>query len=173
VETIAPSRDLPFAELFNFRDLGGYRGSEGRSVRWRRLFRSDSLHRLTGADLDLFTGLGVRTVVDLRRPDEVSYYGRVPERLGLGYHHIHPEHADWRERRYTDGEDPGDGWPTAISISPPRAGRDCRGRRPDRRPRSAPVVVHRIAGKDRTGVVARSPSPCSASRTATSWPTTS
>jgi protein-tyrosine phosphatase len=54
----------------NFRDLGGYRTSDGRRVRWRRLYRSDCLSSLTVADLESLRLLGVRTVCDLRRDEE-------------------------------------------------------------------------------------------------------
>ena len=43
----APSRHLPLSGLTNFRDLGGYTGHGGRTVRWRRIFRSDHLAGLT------------------------------------------------------------------------------------------------------------------------------
>ncbi len=51
-------RTLAFASNYNFRDVGGYAAGEGRTVRWRRLFRADSLHRLAGDDLAAFTARG-------------------------------------------------------------------------------------------------------------------
>ena len=36
----------------NFRDLGGYPTGDGRALRWRRVFRSDALHRLTPSDVE-------------------------------------------------------------------------------------------------------------------------
>src|ERR1700755_911921 len=71
-------RNLAFSSTYNFRDVGGYAGLDGRSVRWRRLFRADSLHRLKGDDWDAFRELGVRSVLDLRRGFEVAQFGRVP-----------------------------------------------------------------------------------------------
>jgi protein-tyrosine phosphatase len=50
----------------NFRDLGGYRGHEGRSLKWRRLFRSDHLDGLSEADGDRLHALGITRVIDLR-----------------------------------------------------------------------------------------------------------
>ncbi|GFJ78213.1 tyrosine-protein phosphatase [Phytohabitans houttuyneae] len=147
-------RTLPFTTTFNFRDVGGYLGHEGRTVRWRRLYRSDSLHRLDNGDTEAFAALGVRTVVDLRRPHEVARDGRVPEYLGLGYRHIHPQHQDWDEipyeekigvarylaNRYYDlAEQGAAGISAAVGVIADEA--------------LAPVVVHCVAGKDRTGVV--------------------
>lgn len=143
-----------FSVLFNFRDVGGYAARDGRTVRRRRLYRSDSLHRIDGADRVAFDALGIRTVVDLRRPGEVAQFGRVPEYDGLLYHHIHPEHRDWAEvpyderlglarylaDRYLDLAETGAaGIGEAIGILADET--------------SAPVVVHCVAGKDRTGVV--------------------
>lgn len=54
----------------NFRDFGGYRGSDGRLVRGGRLFRSEALARLTDADLQQVAGLDIRLLYDLRAADE-------------------------------------------------------------------------------------------------------
>ena len=154
VEVTSPTRTLPFAAMSNFRDLGGYAGRDGRSVRWRRLFRSDSLHRLGGQDQHRFAELGVQTVIDLRRPHEIARDGRVPVAACPEYHHIHPEHVDWQDIEFTEGEcharwladryldmarDGGAGLASAIGVIAER--------------RAAPIVVHCVAGKDRTGVV--------------------
>lgn len=63
-------RRLNLHGAINFRDLGGYRTTDGRSVKWRHLFRSDSLAALTGNDLDIIAGLGLRNVIDLREASE-------------------------------------------------------------------------------------------------------
>lgn len=152
---VAPvTRYIPFSACFNFRDVGGYPGLDGRTVRWRRLYRSDSLHRLADADREAFAALGVRTVVDLRRPVEIDRYGRIPTYEGLVYVHIHPEHQDWDEipydervgfarwlaDRYLDLTETGwAGIARAIEVIAAEE--------------SAPLVVHCAAGKDRTGVV--------------------
>ncbi|MEV4135833.1 tyrosine-protein phosphatase [Dactylosporangium sp. NPDC049742] len=147
-------RSYDHPNLFNFRDLGGYTGTGGRTVRWRRLFRSDSLSRIDPADAASFTAVGVRTVIDLRRPREVARDGRVPEFPGLAYHHLHPEHAEWEDA--PDQDEPSDarwlanryldiaytGAAAMVAAVTVIAAAD-----------NAPVVVHCTAGKDRTGVV--------------------
>jgi len=67
---------VPFTGVLNFRDLGGYRSSDGRTTRWERLYRSDALHDLSESDLALFRRLGIATVVDLRNASEVERTGR-------------------------------------------------------------------------------------------------
>ncbi|MBC8364128.1 MAG: tyrosine-protein phosphatase [Actinobacteria bacterium] len=54
----------------NLRDLGGLPTSDGRTVRTGRLFRSGYLCDLDGPPLATLESLGLRTIVDLRRPDE-------------------------------------------------------------------------------------------------------
>jgi len=64
------ARVLPLAGGCNFRDLGGYRTADGRTVRLGRLFRSGVLSYLTEEDAASLERLGVRVICDLRRPDE-------------------------------------------------------------------------------------------------------
>ena len=54
----------------NFRDLGGYHTAAGESVKWRTIFRSDTLSGLTDGDMATVCGLGVNTAVDLRYGNE-------------------------------------------------------------------------------------------------------
>jgi protein-tyrosine phosphatase len=68
-------RSLGLEQAANARDLGGYRTADGRTVRTGVALRSDALHRLTDADLDVLTALGLRQVVDLRAMNEVEENG--------------------------------------------------------------------------------------------------
>jgi protein-tyrosine phosphatase len=63
-------RHLPLRGTRNLRDVGGYPAGEGRRVRWRTLFRTDSLDRLAPAAQARLLDLGVRQVIDLRFPNE-------------------------------------------------------------------------------------------------------
>src|SRR6516165_9208399 len=65
-----PTRHLDLQGASNFRDLGGYPTHDGRSLRWRRIFRSNHLGHLTPADIDVVRGLGVRSAFDFRGRDE-------------------------------------------------------------------------------------------------------
>ncbi|MGN9808387.1 tyrosine-protein phosphatase [Micromonospora sp. BQ11] len=154
MDTTGTDRRIPFSAMFNFRDVGGHTGHDGRTVRRGRLYRSDSLHRIDDTDREAFAALGVRTVIDLRRPYEVERDGRVPDFDGLTWRHIHPEHAEWHERPYEPGADLARyladryadlaatgtaGLAEAVGLIADSA--------------NAPVVVHCVAGKDRTGIV--------------------
>lgn len=60
------SRSLPLSGASNFRDLGGYPATDGRIVRWRRIFRSDHLAGLTPDDGQMLADLGLTCSVDFR-----------------------------------------------------------------------------------------------------------
>ena len=66
----SPSRLITLSGATNFRDLGGYVGRDGRSVQWRKLFRSDHLGALTPQDVAVLSGLRLARVADFRGPAE-------------------------------------------------------------------------------------------------------
>jgi protein-tyrosine phosphatase len=148
-------RHIAFERLHNFRDVGGYPASDGRTVQWGRLYRSDSLSKLQGQDRDRFLALGVRTVIDLRYPWEINATGRVPDSDGLAFHNFSIEHRPY----YQEALDP--------SVEPARFLADrfaevaLDGVKELRQALeviaadgSAPVVIHCASGKDRTGLLA-------------------
>lgn len=59
-------RLLPLEGGRNFRDLGGYRTSDGRHVKWGLLYRSGSTHGLTERDYAELERRGLRVVCDFR-----------------------------------------------------------------------------------------------------------
>jgi len=66
------SRILAWGGLFNARDLGGLPIANGGRTRWGALVRSDLLSRLTPAGQAALMDHGIRTLVDVRFPDEVA-----------------------------------------------------------------------------------------------------
>jgi protein-tyrosine phosphatase len=64
------ARRLSFSGTNNFRDLGGYPTLDGKLVRWRVLYRSGSLHKLTDTDLKRLSDLDLEWIVDFRSPRE-------------------------------------------------------------------------------------------------------
>jgi protein-tyrosine phosphatase len=65
-----PARHLNLTGASNFRDLGGYRTRDGRSVRWRQIFRSNHLGHVTAADIEVLRDLGLRSAFDFRGTQE-------------------------------------------------------------------------------------------------------
>ncbi|MBC6446536.1 tyrosine-protein phosphatase [Actinokineospora xionganensis] len=148
-------RHIEFTHLHNFRDLGGYATADGRTVRWGRLYRSDSLSKLAAPDWDRFAELGVRTVIDLRYPWEIERAGRVPDFPGLEYHNLSIEHRPYGQPSLPPTVDPGpyladrfaevaeDGTAELRQALALLAA-----------PSPAPTVIHCASGKDRTGLLA-------------------
>ncbi|HYA69370.1 MAG TPA: tyrosine-protein phosphatase [Acidimicrobiales bacterium] len=153
---MAPSaRLLPLVGAYNFRDLGGYPTADGGTTRWRLLYRSDTLHELTDADLTLLRNLGLASVVDLRTPREVERVGRGP----LGAEPV--RYVNLSVLQEEGGE--GQGVPTLrIADTAERylsyleVGASALARALDIMgdPGGYPLVFHCQAGKDRTGVLA-------------------
>lgn len=147
--------------MFNFRDLGGYPAADGRTVRWGRLFRSDSLGKLDGADWDRFLALGVRTVIDLRRPSEVNHGGRVPHHDHLTFHNLSVEHHPYDQASLAPDVEPGRFladryWELAHDgvAELRRALEIIAGNTGIAGDETAPLAFHCHSGKDRTGVLA-------------------
>lgn len=63
-------RILSFDGGCNFRDIGGYTGHQGRTVRWGKVFRAGVLSYFQPSDHARLHSLEVRAICDLRRADE-------------------------------------------------------------------------------------------------------
>lgn len=70
------NRHVSLAGQPNFRDLGGYAAGDGRRVKWGVVYRSGELSQLTHDDVGRLGELGIKAVVDLRSPEEVSARGQ-------------------------------------------------------------------------------------------------
>ncbi|RAJ10875.1 protein-tyrosine phosphatase [Chitinophaga skermanii] len=62
----------------NFRDIGGYKTTTGKTVAWGKIFRSADVSKLTNADLDTVAGRNIHTVYDFRGVAEAA---AAPDRL--------------------------------------------------------------------------------------------
>ena len=71
---IFTERVLPLDGALNFRDLGGYKTKDGRTVKWGKLYRSDHLPKLSERDVALLERVGLRTIIDFRSAHERSVY---------------------------------------------------------------------------------------------------
>jgi protein-tyrosine phosphatase len=152
----APARHLNLAGASNFRDLGGYVGQDGRTVRWRKLFRSNHLGHLTPADIAILRQLGVKSAFDFRGRDERSEALCGVEHIETHSLPVEPTvvaalraiHASGRRANTDDAlEVMRDSYRGYVEHNTPRFRalfghllRDC-----------APLVIHCTAGKDRTG----------------------
>ena len=145
-----PSRHLPLPGTYNVRDLGGYRTRNGRITRWRAFFRADSLHRLPPEAQAMLLDHGVRTVLDLRRSDELQAAPNVfAGATSVAYRHL--------SLLVDSPPVPGTPLPlvdTYRHMLDERQAQICETLRVLVGPGGMPAVVHCTAGKDRTGLIA-------------------
>ena len=59
-------RLLPMDGSYNTRELGGYKTTDGKSVKWGVLYRSDKLSDISSADQEYIQNLGIKRIVDFR-----------------------------------------------------------------------------------------------------------
>ena len=64
------SRVIQLKGTSNTRDIGGYETSDGSTLRWRQIIRSDNLSRLTASDFQKLEEMGLKTIIDLRTDRE-------------------------------------------------------------------------------------------------------
>ncbi|MFT6117697.1 MAG: protein-tyrosine phosphatase [Candidatus Azotimanducaceae bacterium] len=146
-------RHHSFEGCFNFRDIGGYPNKDGDTVRWHRYFRGGRQDRMTVADKVRLAKLGIRTQIDLRRPDEAGEQGRGPlTEMNTQYHNLAviPEGGSDRlsqlvgdtaisGKRYLGYLEFGPAvWIQMFKIFAQE--------------KDQPIYIHCTAGKDRTGV---------------------
>ncbi|TCC90134.1 tyrosine-protein phosphatase [Pedobacter frigiditerrae] len=72
------SKRLVHVNAANFRDIGGYKTTDGKEVVWGKIYRSAAISKLTEADLELLDKKGIHTVVDFRGTAESA---AAPDRL--------------------------------------------------------------------------------------------
>jgi protein-tyrosine phosphatase len=135
-------RPAPVFEFVrNFRDCGGYRTGDGRTMRTGLLYRSAQFPHATEADLDALKALGIGVVVDLRRPSERE---KNPCRRWNGFNARLIEEADGNLPRDIGGHfgDAGENV-TAAQAAMMRAYREFPFEQ---------RLIHCAAGKDRTGL---------------------
>jgi protein-tyrosine phosphatase len=145
----ANGRHVAVGGTLNFRDTGGYPVAGGGVTRWRRLLRSDGLHRVDGEGLSLLGTFGLRTVLDLRTNEEAQIAPSPLDQLarsGALTMQVSLIGADF------------DALPAELAgiydfIIDRRAAAIGAAIRTLARPGAFPALVHCTAGKDRTGIV--------------------
>lgn len=124
----------------NFRDLGGLVTADGQRLRTGLLFRSEYPHFL---DRRGSSELGLRTVVDLRRDDEVAHATRPWCEWGVEWHQVSLSAgtmSSWLAGYHFYAVHCPDDVTRAIATLV--------------RPGALPALFFCAAGKDRTGIIA-------------------
>jgi protein-tyrosine phosphatase len=137
---------------YNVRDVGGYMTNDGRVLRHRTLFRADSLHALTETDRHTLLDLGIRTIIDLRHPQETTRYPNVFAGSGQVTYLNIPFYQGWRSL-FPEGT-----MPTNLTHLYTAVLDNCHHSINQvltavSNPHYYPLLVHCQIGKDRTGML--------------------
>lgn len=153
LDSRAVERSIDLDGCVNFRDLGGYPAADGRTLRWRLIFRSDALHALTDADIACVRDdLRLSDIVDLRSTYELSNEGRGRlQQEPIAFHHNplfdgDPSAAD---RRHVADMSLGDRYLGMMRMGHEKITNVVRLLANAKQG----AVYHCAAGKDRTGVI--------------------
>ncbi|QTY27953.1 tyrosine-protein phosphatase [Flavobacterium sp. CS20] len=69
---VISNRQIPLLGLSNFRDIGGLQTTDGKTVKWGKIYRSDKLSELSNNDVQLLKTMNIKTVIDFRTASEVT-----------------------------------------------------------------------------------------------------
>ena len=69
---------LPMAGGYNYRDLGGIKTKDNRTIKWGKIFRSDDMNLLTDNDLQYLSSIPLTSIVDFRYQEEID---KAPDRI--------------------------------------------------------------------------------------------
>ncbi len=158
--TILAEKHLPMAGGYNFRDMGGFKTTDGSTVKWGKLFRSDEMNLLTGPDLDYLSSIPLISVVDFRSEDEAnSAPDRIPSSVLHTYlYTINPSTLDGIDSLFYLPESYLDSLMTEMSLSFIREQEGIDSYKNFfsllQNEENIPLIFHCTAGKDRTGIAA-------------------
>jgi protein-tyrosine phosphatase len=153
-------RHLRFKSVTNFRDIGGYRTQQGRTIAWRRIYRSGELARLNQEEYDRLTKeIGLTAIVDLRSDFEVKRQGiGLPAGATIKYYNIAfitdgGKTADVEAHRYETFTNMGQFY-LDIAQNKGFGAKIVKALEVIAEPENHPLVFNCAIGKDRTGILA-------------------
>ena len=150
-----PRRRIEIEGAYNVRDIGGYKTSDGRMTRWQSFLRADNVSTLPQHSQDTLVSVyGVRTVIDLRRQDEID--GQPDNVLGrssrVRYHNVDIV-GDMVFDQVESAEPPDRIHASYRNMLDRRGLKFGETLRVLARPGALPAMYHCMGGQDRTGIV--------------------
>lgn len=89
------NREIVFDKVVNFRDIGGIKTKDNKTIKWGKIYRSGHLYKLRDKEFSKLEDLGISTVIDLRTDREIK---KKPD-------HIPSELTYHNYQAYDDSED--------------------------------------------------------------------
>ena len=75
-EALSQKRHISLEGQSNFRDIGGYKTSDGRTVKWGEVYRTGELPRLTDEDVEILKTLDLQMVHNFLLEEEIAQRGQ-------------------------------------------------------------------------------------------------
>jgi hypothetical protein len=146
-------RVLSWDGCLNVRDLGGHVTEDGQTTAFGAVVRADSVRHLTERGWDQLVDYGVRTIVDLRRHDELERDPPLDVPVEVVHVPIDDGHwADLQETWRQQGDHDAGVYATYVRMTELLAANFGRAVETVADAPEGGVVVHCFAGKDRTGL---------------------
>ena len=153
------NRHIRLKSVTNLRDIGGYKARNGKTIVWRRIFRSGEFAKISRQDFQRLTQeISITTVIDLRSKFEVERQGiGLINEANIKYHNIafitDDDDPKANERRYKDLKNMGEFY--IEQAQQKEYGKHIiEALEVIAEPENHPLVFHCAVGKDRTGMLA-------------------
>ncbi len=162
-----PRRHIAVQGASNIRDIGGYATSDGSTTRWKTVLRADDIAGLPPESQRTLVDYGVRSVIDLRRAEQLelkpNVFAKSPD---VSYYHHDFSGSDTKEelaarsaeaKRLVELADSAEGGANKAATYCLRL--ETRGASIREAlstlatPGVLPALYHCVAGKDRTGIL--------------------
>ncbi len=99
-------RNIPISGMNNFRDMGGYPTSDGKTVKWGKLYRSDHIFNADEKGLEQLKTLNIHTIIDYRSDDEIEKYPNPVFDANVKTYHLDPDaHAAELAAQFSSSKD--------------------------------------------------------------------
>ena len=151
------TRNVNIRGIQNFRDLGGYKSEAGKNVRWGMLYRSAQIDSLDCSAQRELRNIGIKTIIDLRSPEERANYAQLQEGFNMVHIPIQTGNMEYILQGIQEGRIKGD----TINRIVERMNRELvmNYREEFKKlfeillvPDNYPAIIHCSSGKGRTGV---------------------
>lgn len=133
-----PVRWVKIDGLYNIRDVGGWKTSSGKTVRYEKIYRGSQLDEITDTGLDTLKALGIKTDIDVRSTASWDTHGPV-EKTGLNYNFINTnyKYEEILNKGDTVSKEVSKNYPAMFALLADES--------------NYPIYLHCGAGTDRTG----------------------